>query len=496
MPRILPAKHYAKANRIHGLSMASNETLLTAFPLFVRTTGKIALVVGNGEESINKSRLLLASDVTIRLVADQAEDALLELVAANPTRFVHVVAPWSPAQLDGVTFAYAATGDEDIDTQIVADARAVGVPVNAVDRPHLCDFYTPALVNRAPVAVAIGTEGAGPVLGQLIRAEVERLLTPNLGRLAELARLYRKAAEVLISKGEPRRRFWRNFFSGNVAADVARGELALARRTATRLLKSHESHKGHVSLVGAGPGAADLLTLRAQRLLLEADVIVHDALVPTEIIGLGRRDAVRISVGKRKGQHSASQDDINATIVRLGLEGKRVVRLKGGDPMTFGRAYEEMEALREAGITFEIVAGVTSASAAAADFELPMTLRGVASSIIFTTGHDLKGNSIPDWAGLAMKGATVALYMGRSVAGTVSERLIELGLSPKTPVAVIENASRETRNLLTGTLSELHHIQAMTTLAGPVLIFIGRAAAHANLTHAEPIVPLAVRKLA
>ena len=476
--------------------MASNETLLTAFPLFVRTTGKVALVVGNGEEAINKSRLLLASDVTIRLVAEEAEAALQELVTAHQSRFVHIAENWSSSHLDGVTFAYAATGDETIDTQIVADARAAGVPVNAVDRPHLCDFYTPALVNRAPVAVAIGTEGAGPVLGQLIRADVERLLTPNLGRLAELARLYRKAAEVLISKGEPRRRFWRHFFSGNVAADVARGELALARRTATRLLKSHESHKGHVALVGAGPGAADLLTLRAQRLLLEADVIVHDALVPAEIIGLGRRDAVRVSVGKRKGQHSASQEDINATIVRLGLEGKRVVRLKGGDPMTFGRAYEEMEALREAGITFEIVAGVTSASAAAADFELPMTLRGVASSIIFTTGHDLKGNSIPDWAGLAMKGATVALYMGRSVAGTVSTRLIELGLSPQTPVAVIENASRQTRHLLTGSLADLHSIQAMTSLKGPVLIFIGQAAAYANLSNAEPIVPLIVRKLA
>jgi uroporphyrin-III C-methyltransferase / precorrin-2 dehydrogenase / sirohydrochlorin ferrochelatase len=474
--------------------MTTDETLLTAFPLFVRTTGKIALVAGNGEEAVNKSRLLLASDVTIRLVADAPEDALQELVAANGTRFVHLAEPWSPSHLNGVAFAYAATGDETIDTRIVADARATGVPVNAVDRPHLCDFYTPALVNRAPVAVAIGTEGTGPVLGQLIRAEIERLLAPNLGKLADMARLYRKVAEALVQKGEPRRKFWRSFFSGPVSADVARGELALARRTATRLLKTHETEPGHVALVGAGPGAADLLTMRAQRLLLEADVIVHDALVPKDIIGLGRRDAVRISVGKRKGQHSASQDDINATLVRLGLEGKRVVRLKGGDPMTFGRAFEEMEALRGAGISFEIAAGVTSASAAAADFELPMTLRGVASSIVFTTGHDLKGNSIPDWAGLAMKGATVALYMGRSVAGTVSQRLIELGLNAKTSVAVIENASRANRRLLTGTLLDLPRLQEMRELEGPVLIFIGPAAAYANQTHAEPIVQTVFRK--
>ena len=476
--------------------MASNETLLTAFPLFVRTTGKVALVVGNGEEAINKSRLLLVSDVTIRLVADAPEAALLELIAAHLTRFVVVNEAWSPAQLEGVAFAYAATGDEAIDTQIVMDARAARVPVNAVDRPHLCDFYTPALVNRAPVAVAIGTEGAGPVLGQLIRAEIERLLTPNLGKLADLARLYRKAAEALVTKGEPRRRFWRSFFTGAVAADVARGELALARRAATRLLKTHETRAGHVALVGAGPGAADLLTLRAQRLLLEADVIVHDALVSNDIIGLGRRDAVRIAVGKRKGQHSASQDEINATLVRLGREGKRVVRLKGGDPMTFGRAFEEMEALRNANISFEIVAGVTSASAAAADFELPMTLRGVASSIVFTTGHDLKGYSVPDWAQLAMKGATIALYMGRSVAGTVSERLIALGLDAATPVAVIENASRDNRRLMFGALADLPNLQTLKGLDGPVLIFIGRAAAFANLTKAELLSQPVLRKIA
>ncbi len=473
--------------------MAETETKLTAFPLFVRTTGRLALVVGNGEEAINKSRLLLASDVTIRLVAGAPEEALVALVASEPNRFVHITETWSAKLLDQIAFAYAATGDEALDTQIVADARAARVPVNAVDRPQLCDFYTPAIVNRAPVAVAIGTEGTGPILGQLIRANIETMLTPNLGRLAQLARLYRKAAEALITKGDARRNFWRTFFSGSVASEVARGELALARRTATRLLKNHVTEKGHVSLVGAGPGAADLITLRAQRLLLEADVIVHDALVSQDIIGLGRRDAVRIAVGKRKGQHSASQDDINATLVRLGQEGKRVVRLKGGDPMTFGRAFEEMEALRLAGITFEIVPGVTSASAAAADFELPMTLRNVASSIVFTTGHDLKGNAIPDWAQLAIKGSTVALYMGRSVAGEVSTKLIALGLAAETPVAVIENASRPNKRMLFGTLTHLTQIEKLSGLEGPTLIFIGRAAASANLTHAEPLVQSALK---
>lgn len=468
-------------------AMPSETQLLQAFPIFMRTTGRVAVIAGNGAEAVNKARLLLASDVVIRLVADAPETALAELISAHPGRFEHRAEAWRAGHLEGAVLAYAASGEEQADAVVVADARAAGVPANAVDRPELCDFYTPAIVNRAPVAVAIGTEGAGPVLGQIIRAEIERLLSPNLGRLATLARLYRKAAEALVPAGEPRRRFWRAFFTGNVAADVARGALPQARRAATRLLKTHEVLRGHVALVGAGPGAADLMTLRAQRLLLEADVIVHDALVDGEVIALGRRDAERISVGKRKGAHSASQDEINAILVRLGREGRRVVRLKGGDPMTFGRAFEEMEALRGAGISFEIVPGVTSASAAAADMALPMTLRGVASSIVFTTGHDLRGNAVPDWAGLALKGSTVALYMGRSVAATVAARLMALGLPVKTPVAIIENASRPDRRILSGTLGQLSATSALDALDGPTLVFIGRACAKADLGAAIPL---------
>jgi uroporphyrin-III C-methyltransferase / precorrin-2 dehydrogenase / sirohydrochlorin ferrochelatase len=476
--------------------MTAAQHLLSAFPLFMRTSGRVAVVVGNGAEAVNKARLLLASDVSIRLVSVAPEPDLAALIAANPGRFAHLAKAFAQHHLEGAAFAYAASGEEAADVAVVSAARAEGVPVNAVDRPELCDFYTPALVNRAPVAVAIGTEGAGPVLGQIIRAEIERMLTPNLGRLADMARLYRKAADALVPKGEPRRRFWRAFFSGDVAADVARGELPLARRAATRLLKSHETRRGHVALVGAGPGAADLLTLRAQRLLLEADVIVHDALVGADVIALGRRDAERIAVGKRKGAHSASQDEINAILVRLGREGKRVVRLKGGDPMTFGRAFEELEALRGAGISFEIVPGVTSASAAAADMALPMTLRGVASSIVFTTGHDLKGNAVPDWAGLALKGSTVALYMGRSVAATVAERLIGLGLSAKTPVAIIENASRMERRVLTGSLGQLAVTSALDALDGPTLVFIGKACAKADIANAIPLASLRVGRAA
>jgi uroporphyrin-III C-methyltransferase/precorrin-2 dehydrogenase/sirohydrochlorin ferrochelatase len=240
-------------------------------------------------------------------------------------------------------------------------------------------------------------------------------------------------------------------------------------------------------LIGAGPGAEDLLTLRAQRLLMEADVIVHDALVPEAVVAMGRRDAERIAAGKRKGCHSKSQSEINDLLVALAQQGKRVVRLKSGDPLVFGRAGEEMQALRDAGLSYEIVPGVTAAFAAAADFELPLTLRGVSSSMVFTTGHDLQGGTLPDWASLAIRGATVAVYMGRSVAAAVAERLIEAGLSPDTAVVVVENASLAGRRLFHGTLADLSSLQIREELSGPVMTIIGDAVAGANFKHSVPL---------
>jgi uroporphyrin-III C-methyltransferase/precorrin-2 dehydrogenase/sirohydrochlorin ferrochelatase len=249
----------------------------------------------------------------------------------------------------------------------------------------------------------------------------------------------------------------------------------------------NEKAEGRIFLVGAGPGAEDLLTLRAHRLLMECDVIVHDALVPQAVIDMGRRDATRIPVGKRKGCHSKSQDEINDLLVELGREGKRVVRLKSGDPLVFGRAGEEMAALREAGVAYEVVPGITSALAAAADFELPLTLRGVASSLVFTTGHDLHGETLPDWARLALSGATVAVYMGRSNAASVASRLMASGLSEDTTVAVVENAGRRDSRLLHGTLAELPALEARDELKGPVMVIIGDAVAGGNFTRSEPL---------
>jgi uroporphyrin-III C-methyltransferase/precorrin-2 dehydrogenase/sirohydrochlorin ferrochelatase len=457
---------------------------LNAFPVFVRVEGEIAVVVGGGAEALAKLRLLAQSSARLRLVSRTPEPALAAWLAANPAE--HVAAPYAPGHLDGAAMVFAATGDEATDRRVSADARARRIAVNVVDRPDLCDFYTPAIVNRAPLAIAIGTEGAGPVLAQLVREKIDTMLAPSLGALAALAQSLRAAAERALPKGAARRRFWREVFTGAPARALA-GDGVEAARHAAEALMTGAAGRGHVALVGAGPGAEDLLTLRAHRLLMEADVIVHDALVPEAVVAMGRRDAERLAVGKRKGCHTKSQAEINALLVRLGREGRQVVRLKSGDPLVFGRAGEEMQALRDADVSCEVVPGVTSAFAAAADFELPLTLRGVASSMVFTTGHDLKGGTLPDWAKLAVSGATVAVYMGRSVAADVAARLIEAGLAPDTAVAVAENASLPNRRRFHGTLADLPSLAARDDLGGPVMTIIGDAVAGANFSRSQPL---------
>ncbi|RUM25704.1 uroporphyrinogen-III C-methyltransferase [Rhizobium vallis] len=459
---------------------------LSVFPAFFRVEGQKTAVFGNGDEAFAKVRLLLNTRARIVAYADRPEADYHAFLIAN--RIETVRAGFSAEQVEGSALVFAATGNDADDRDIVDAARASRIPANAVDQPDYCDFFTPALVNRAPVAVAIGTEGAGPVLAQMIRAQIDQLLSPSLGRLAALATSYRKAVEQLVPRGVSRRVFWRRFFSGPVADAVANGNLPQAQHAADRLLGAMDKIAGHVWLVGAGPGAEDLLTLRAQRVMMEADVIVYDALVPQAIVDMGRRDAERLSVGKRKGCHSKSQEEINDLLVDLGRQGKRVVRLKSGDPLVYGRAGEEMAALRAAGITYEVVPGITSAFAAAADFELPLTLRGVASSLVFTTGHDLTGDVLPDWASLAVSGATIAVYMGRTVAASVAERLMQAGIPSETTVAVIENASRTERRLLHGTLADLPDLQHRDELTGPVMVIIGDAVAGANFELSEPLV--------
>lgn len=463
--------------------MATSGRKLDTFPAFHKVFGKKVLIVGGGSPAAAKVRLLAETSASIVVFADMLEDeAQRDVKTAG--------AQWLPrrlvaADLDEAVLLFAATGDEVEDLRLRDLAHAAGVPVNVVDRPELCDFYTPALVNRAPLSIAIGTEGAAPVLARQVRARIEAMLPPTLGEWVAMAERLRSHVAALIASPEQRRRFWSRFFSDPAPVD----EIA-ARQSVEAFAAGVPM--GHVSLVGAGPGAEDLLTLRAQRLLQEADVIVYDKLVPEAIVAMGRRDALRIYVGKAKGAHAASQDEINAILVREARDGRRVVRLKSGDPLVFGRAGEEMAALRAAGISFDIVPGITAAIAAAAEAEIPLTLRDVASSLVIATGHDLRGDTLPDWAGLALSGSTVAVYMGRSVAAKVANRLMQNGLPGSTPVAAIENASRADRRAYAGRLDELAAIADRPEIDGPVVIIIGQVVAESALGAAPaPLAALA-----
>ncbi len=398
--------------------MSATARKLGVFPAFHKVAGRRVVIVGGGAEAAAKIRLLAETRAEIVVyAATLGQEAGADLIAAH--------GDWrgafpSVADLTGAALVFAATGSEESDREVCALARSAGVPINVVDRPELCDFYTPALVNRAPLAVAIGSEGVAPVLTRHVRARIEGLLAPAFGDLAALADRLRDRVGHAFASVADRRRYWARFFSGPVAEKVFAGRADEAEDEALRALEIDPAWSGHVSLVGAGPGAEDLLTLRAQRALQEADVIVYDRLVPEAIVAQGRRDARRIHVGKAKGAHAVSQDEINRLLVSEAKAGRRVVRLKSGDPLIFGRAGEEMAALRAANVSFDIVPGITAAFAAAAEAEIPLTLRETSSSLVFATGHDADGETLPDWAGLALRGATVAVYMGRTVAASVA----------------------------------------------------------------------------
>ena len=468
--------------------MSASGRKLSVFPAFYPVSGRRVLVIGGGAEAAAKVRLLAETEARIEVFAAEPSAELSRDVAAAGGELRERDA--GAGDFKQAALAFVATGDETRDRDLWALAREAGVPVNVVDRPELCDFHTPALVNRAPLAIAVGTGGVAPVLARQVRARIETLLAPAFGELAGLAERIRGTVNSALPSSEKRRRFWARFFSGPIAEKVFAGKLIEAQAEAAHAV-GDGNRAGHVSLVGAGPGAVDLLTLRAQRVLQEADLIVYDRLVPEAIVAQGRRDAQRIYVGKAKGAHSATQGEINDLIVREARTGKRVVRLKSGDPLIFGRAGEEFDALRAAGISFDIIPGITAAFAAAAETEIPLTLRGVASSLVFVTGHDADGETLPDWAGLALNGTTVAVYMGLSVAAKVATRLIGSGVAASTPIAIVENASLPEQKAFAGRLDELGALAA-GGLEGPALFVIGRVVAESRLLRdAAPLTEIA-----
>lgn len=452
------------------------------FPIFFTVQDRSVLIAGGGEAAVRKLRLLLKAGARVTVVAPDADDEILDLVEAGDVAWQ--ARAFVAEDLAGAALAYGATGIDAVDRQVSDAARKAGVPVNIVDRPELSDFITPAIIERDAITVAVSSGGTAPVLARGVKAAIERLLHPNLGRLALFAERFRGAVKAVVPAGRARLRFWDKFFDGPIAARVLAGdEAGAAEDMLSYVNRSSRAEDGIVHIVGAGPGAADLMTLRGQRLLEQADVIVHDRLIGDGILDLARRDADRIDVGKTPGHHPVPQDNINDILIAQARQGKRVVRLKGGDPFVFGRGGEELQALTAAGIRAEVVPGITAATACAAATGIPLTHRGHASAVTFVTGQKGDGKAPDvDWAALARSGATLAIYMGVGGAGAISSDLSRHGLAD-TPVAVIENGTRPDQRVFTGQVRGLDALVRVNGITGPALIVIGDVAALAGAVH-------------
>lgn len=448
--------------------------IVDQYPLFLDLKDRPCLIVGGGDVAARKADLLLRAGARLRIVAPHISEALRGLAETNPVDLTET--PFDPRDLDGAVLAIAATDDRHVNASVSRHARLRNIPVNAVDDPDLCTFFTPAIVERGPVTIAISTGGRAPVLARWIRSRIETAVPHGIGALAAIAETARDAVARRLPDLAARRRFWERWFDGPAADLVARGRIEDAETDlADRLGWSAASGIGigTVSLVGAGPGDPDLLTLKALRLLQSADVIVHDALASDNVIDLARRDAERIDVGKRRGRHSFSQSAINALLITEAEKGKRVVRLKGGDPFIFGRGGEELDAVLAAGIPCQVVPGITAAVGCAAANGLPLTHRDAAQSVTFVTGAGKDGLPDLDWAALARPGQTLAIYMGRSNLPEISARLHDAGMPPTTPAALIENGTLPDERVLTGTLATLPDIAAADPGNGPALIVVG-----------------------
>jgi len=454
------------------------------FPIFLSTKGQRIVVSGGGEAALAKLRLLMKSQAKISVYATDPAPELVQWADAD-----RITLHTRALRLGDVLCAklfYAADEDTVEDARTAAIARAEGALVNIVDNLHDSAFITPAIVDRDPVTIAIGTEGAAPVLARAIKADLEERLPATLGTLARIGKGFRKMADALPF-GRARRDFWRDYYFNAGPRAVADGEAAVGE-TLDGLLADHltrAARSGHIAFVGGGPGDPELLTLKARRALDEADVVIYDRLISPEILELARREALMIDVGKEGFGPSTSQETINDLLVEHASGGAQVVRLKSGDATVFGRLDEEIDAVDAHNIGWHIVPGITSASAAVAAIGQSLTKRDRNASVRFLTGHDMKGFADHDWAALARPGEVAAIYMGKKSARFIQGRLIMHGADRNTPVTVIENASRPEQRILETTLDRLPADLTKAEMNGPALTFYGLAPRAAALASTE-----------
>ncbi len=449
------------------------------FPIFLDLRGRRVVLAGGGDAALAKLRLLLKTEANITVFASDPAPEIVAWDAARKLRLLRRA--FGPGDALCASLAYAASEDEAEDSRVAALARADGALVNLVDNLEASAFITPAIVDRDPVTVAIGTEGAAPVLARRIKADLEAALPPSLGLLARIGQRFRRAAEAL-PMGRKRRDFWAAYYFDKGPQALAKeGENGLEQTLAdllADLLADHLSAapaRGRVDLVGAGPGDPELLTLKARKLLDRADVVIHDRLVSSEILELARREALLIDVGKKGFGPSAKQADICALMVEHAANGAHVVRLKSGDPGVYGRLDEEIDALDAAKIDWAITPGITAANAAAAQLGQSLTKRDRNSALRFLTGHDVHGFAEHDWRSLARPGAVAAIYMGAKGARFLQGRLLMHGAAQDTPVTAVENASRPDARVIASTLSRLPADIDAANPDGPVILMLGLA---------------------
>ncbi len=439
-------------------------------PLFHKLQGRPVLVVGGGEVALRKARLLAEAGACLRVVAPDVRREL-QAMAGEQGVFLR---GYQSDDLQGVGLVIAATDDEPLNARISAEAQALGIPVNVVDAPALCSVIFPAIVDRSPLIVAVSSGGDAPVLARLIRAKIETWIPATYGQLANLGKRFRERVKQLFPDVQQRRVFWEDVFQGQIAESVFAGKLEEGERLLeARLAGAAPRALGEVYLVGAGPGNPDLLTFRALRLMQQADVVLYDRLVAPAIIDLCRRDAERIYVGKRRADHAVPQEQINQLLIDLAKQGKRVLRLKGGDPFIFGRGGEEIEQLAAKGVPFQVVPGITAASGCAAYAGIPLTHRDHAQSVRFVTGHLKDGSSNLPWQDLVSPGQTLVFYMGLVGLPGICAQLIAHGRSGATPAALVQQGTTQNQRVFTGTLATLPELVAAHEVHAPTLVIVG-----------------------
>ncbi len=446
-------------------------------PIFYNISDKDCLVVGGGAIAARKAELLLKAGARVRVVATEVGDRIREMESLHSLEFDQ--REFVAEDLVSATCVIAATDNENLNREISRLAQAQKIPVNVVDNPQLCSFIMPSIIDRDSVQIAISTGGVSPVLARMLRSKLESCIPGAYGQLARLAEEYRIAVKQAFPDIDTRRRFWESVLEGQVSELIFSGKNDEARELLLQQLKEfdHNAVLGEVYLVGAGPGDPDLLTFKALRLMQKADVVVYDRLVSDPILDMVRRDAEKIYAGKARADHSIPQENINQLLVRLAKQGKRVLRLKGGDPFIFGRGGEEIAELVDEGIEFQVVPGITAASGCASYAGIPLTHRDHSQACIFVTGHRRAGSQDLNWEMLSHANQTVVFYMGLENVGRICNSMKSHGRAADTPAALVEKGTTPEQRVFIGNLDSLPGIISKNSVHAPTLIVIGEVVA-------------------